>query len=98
MKEKIEEHLQDWISEGGKVIHPDKPWPAVAMGAALAGLEKSTVKSTKARCHVGITLHEKFVASKHSRADTYKCPLLGSRVKGRMCWHLHRVSSSTSGI
>ncbi|EHY54261.1 hypothetical protein HRR83_008162 [Exophiala dermatitidis] len=90
MRSRIDEHVQKYF--GGKVelVQPERPWPAVALGAAMIGCERGQIVARKSQYFIGIVTHEQFDAEKHHEDDKFKCPLLGLRAKNQMQWHLKR--------
>lgn len=93
-QDKFREFVEDELDGDVEVVVPQKAWSAIARGAAIRGLEceKAPVLFRRARDNIGIMVHEKWDAEKHSVDDYLKCPILGDRARGAMRWLVNRVS------
>ena len=94
---KFSEFIVDEMGETVRLISPDKPWSAIARGAAMRWLdEKPPVLLRRSRDNIGITIHKKFDEEVHEEEDLEICPLLGRRAKDQMHWLVQRVSINIS--
>jgi hypothetical protein len=93
MRQKVKDKVAILLAGYAQTVFPEKSWPAVSIGAAMAGIGKSPILLRKSQCHIGIAVHEKVDKSKHNKTDISARYGLGRRAWNQMKYLLTRVHS-----
>ena len=78
---------------GVEVVSPNRPWSAIARGAALSGLGKPAVLCRRSRDHIGIPVNHNFDENKHEEGEAFVDEVTGTKqAANQMKWLIRRVS------